>query len=84
MREEEKSVWDEAISTTGTIRDAMKKMKDQEVVLGLRRNGQDELVDGVGNAAPAGNLHAGGVLHEASRALLGVLVEGGREEQRLP
>jgi hypothetical protein len=33
MREEEKSVLDEAISTTGTIRDAMEKMKDQEVVL---------------------------------------------------
>ena len=33
MREEEKPVLDEAISTTGTIQDAMEKMKDQEVVL---------------------------------------------------
>lgn len=33
MREEEKSVLYEAISTTGTVRDVLEELKDQDVVI---------------------------------------------------
>ena len=52
-------------------------------VLGLERDGQRKLVDGLGNRALVRDLHDGRIAHEVADAADGVLVERGREQQRL-
>ena len=55
----------------------------EQRVLGLERDGQRKLVDGLGNRALVRDLHDGRIAHEVADAADGVLVERGREQQRL-
>ena len=55
----------------------------QQVVLGLDGHREHKLVDGVGGRRGRRNLHAGRVAHQVGDLAHGLLVERGREQQRL-
>ena len=55
----------------------------QQVVLGLDGHREHKLVDGVGGRRGGRDLHAGRVAHQVGDLAHGLLVERGREQQRL-
>ena len=55
----------------------------QQVVLGLDGHREHKLVDGVGGRRGRRDLHAGRVAHQVGDLAHGLLVERGREQQRL-
>ena len=55
----------------------------QQVILGLDGHREHKLVDGVGGRRGGRDLHAGRVAHQVGDLAHGLLVERGREQQRL-
>ena len=67
----------------GALRPLFFEERGQERVLGLDRDGQNKLVDRIGGARGRGDLNARRVVHQVGHLAHGLLVERGREEERL-
>ena len=67
----------------GALRALLLEELGQQVVLGLNGHREHKLVNGVGGRRGGRDLHAGRVAHQVGNLAHGLLVECGREQQRL-